>query len=97
MTEALRALDEALAENDVSRVAAVLRHLVNAGGGVETLARNSGLKTPFLRRELAAEEGPRLKTLLALCETLDLRMLIVPKEKKEERRKIEGQNISPRK
>ena len=54
----------------------VLRHLVNAHGGVASVAEAAGIKRESLYRALSPSGNPRLSTLIAVIKAIGLQLTV---------------------
>ena len=69
-------LAQALAEKDSAAFLIALKDVVEAGGGVGTLAGRVGLKRPSLYKILSKNGNPTLATLQEILKPLGLRVSI---------------------
>lgn len=75
---ALESLDD---PNDRGASLLMLRALAEAYGGLGAVARQAGISRESLYRSLSPKGNPTLKTLLAVLNTLGLRLTVVPAKK----------------
>jgi probable addiction module antidote protein len=59
----------------------MLRALAEAYGGVGTIAKEAGISRESLYRSLSPKGNPTLKTLVAVLNTMGLRLSVVPQPK----------------
>ncbi len=71
---AIALLDEALAEGDAGDVAYALRAIVDAQGGIGSLAAATGLNRQGLYRALSHGGNPGLGTALAVIRAVGMRL-----------------------
>lgn len=64
----------------------MLRAVAEAYGGLGAVARQAGISRESLYRTLSPKGNPTLKTLIAILNTLDLRLSVVPAPKAKRRR-----------
>ncbi len=64
----------------------MLRALAEAYGGLGAVAAKAGISRESLYRSLSPKGNPTLKTLIAVLNTMGLRLSIVPQEKKTRKR-----------
>jgi probable addiction module antidote protein len=72
-------LDSVAADGDPAELMVALRHVVNARVGVKKAAQLSELNPKTLYRTLSDEGNPELRSLLALLNTLGLRLSFAAK------------------
>jgi probable addiction module antidote protein len=65
----------------------MLRALAEAYGGVGAVAAQAGISRESLYRSLSPKGNPTLKTLVAVLNTMGLRLSVVPKEQAARKRK----------
>ncbi len=71
-------LGQTLADGDEAAFMIALRDVVEAGGGIGTLARRVGVKRPSLYKILSQKGNPTLSTLRDILKPLGLRVSVVP-------------------
>ena len=76
--EASAYLDAVLESEDTSALLVALRDVVKARGGMNELARASGLSRETLYRTLSEEGNPTLETLVKVLTFTGLRMSVAP-------------------
>lgn len=64
----------------------MLRSLAEAYGGLGAVAAKAGISRESLYRSLSPKGNPTLKTLIAVLNTMGLRLSVVPQEKKTRKR-----------
>ncbi|MGA2570592.1 MAG: putative addiction module antidote protein [Terracidiphilus sp.] len=64
----------------------MLRSLAEAYGGLGAVAAKAGISRESLYRSLSPKGNPTLKTLVAVLNTMGLRLSVVPQEKKAHER-----------
>lgn len=69
-------LAQVLAENDNAAFLIALKDVVEAGGGMGTLASRVGLKRPSLYKILSEKGNPTLETLQEILKPLGLRVSV---------------------
>jgi DNA-binding phage protein len=69
-----------MADGDVADLLIFLRQLVLADGGMNVSAERSGHNETALYRTITAQGNPSMKTFARLLESLNLRMIVVPKD-----------------
>ena len=60
----------------------MLRALAEAYGGIAAVAAKAGISRESLYRSLSPKGNPTLKTLIAVLNTMGLRLTVVPEKKK---------------
>jgi probable addiction module antidote protein len=80
---ALESLDDP-EDRGVSLV--MLRALAEAYGGLGAVAAKAGVSRESLYRSLSPKGNPTLKTLVAVLNTMDLRLSVVPRQKAARKR-----------
>jgi len=87
--EYLRAALESL-DNPDERAGSLLmlRSLAEAYGGLGAVAAKAGISRESLYRSLSPKGNPTLKTLVAVLNTLGLRLSVVPQPKKARKRPV---------
>jgi len=63
-----------------------LRSLAEAYGGLGAIAKQAGISRESLYRSLSPKGNPTLKTLIAVLNTMGLRLSVVPEPKKSRKR-----------
>ena len=71
-------LAQVLAEKDSAAFLIALKDVVEAGGGVGSLAARVGLKRPSLYKILSKDGNPTLETLQEILEPLGMRVSVAP-------------------
>ena len=79
-------LDKILEDGDQGELLIVLRQMTKAFGGVPKVAERAGLNRTQLHRTLSAQGNPEVRSLMAVLETMGLRLGIRPVKKTAERR-----------
>jgi probable addiction module antidote protein len=64
----------------------MLRALAEAYGGLGAVAAKAGISRESLYRSLSPKGNPTLKTLVAVLNTLGLRLSVVPRQKPARKR-----------
>ncbi|MGA2207814.1 MAG: putative addiction module antidote protein, partial [Terracidiphilus sp.] len=64
-----------------------LRSLAEAYGGLGAVAAKAGISRESLYRSLSPKGNPTLKTLVAVLNTMGLRLSVVPQPKKVQRKR----------
>jgi probable addiction module antidote protein len=64
----------------------MLRSLAEAYGGLGAVAAKAGISRESLYRSLSPKGNPTLKTLVAVLNTMGLRLSVVPQQKKAQKR-----------
>lgn len=64
----------------------MLRAFAEAYGGLGAVAAKAGISRESLYRSLSPKGNPTLKTLIAVLNTLGLRLSVVPKQEKAQKR-----------
>jgi probable addiction module antidote protein len=64
----------------------MLRALAEACGGLGAVAAKAGISRESLYRSLSPKGNPTLKTLVAVLNTMDLSLSVVPQQKKTRKR-----------
>jgi len=64
----------------------MLRSIAEAYGGLGAVAAKAGISRESLYRSLSPKGNPTLKTLIAVLNTMDLRLSVVPKPKRARKR-----------
>lgn len=80
---ALEALDD---PNDRGASLLMLRAIAEAYGGLGAVAAKAGISRESLYRSLSPKGNPTLKTLVAVLNTMGLRLSVVPQPKKTRKR-----------
>jgi probable addiction module antidote protein len=80
---ALESLD---APDDRGASLLMLRSIAEAYGGLGAVAAKAGLSRESLYRSLSPKGNPTLKTLIAVLNTMGLRLSVVPQKKKAQKR-----------
>ena len=85
--EYLKAAMESL-ENPNERAGALLafRSIAEAYGGLGAVAKEAGISRESLYRSLSPKGNPTLKTLVAVLDTMDLRLSVVEKRQAKAKR-----------
>lgn len=85
--EYLKAALESLDNPDERGVSLImLRALAEAYGGLGAVAAKAGISRESLYRSLSPKGNPTLKTLVAVLNTLGLRLSVVPRQKPARKR-----------
>ncbi len=79
-------LDNILEDGDQGELLIVLRHMTKAFGGVPKVAERAGLNRTQLYQTLSGQGNPEVRSLMAVLETMGLRLAIRPARKTAERR-----------
>lgn len=72
--------NEIMAEGDFGDLLIFLRQVALAEGGMKVIAERSGLNETALYRTMSAEGNPSIKTFAKLLESLNLRIIVAPKD-----------------
>jgi len=83
------ALEETLADGDWAAFLLALRTAAEARGGIAQLAEKTGLSRQSLYKSLSAKGNPRMETVAAILEALDMKLQIAatkPARKKARKR-----------
>jgi probable addiction module antidote protein len=85
--EYLKAALESLTDPDDRGVGLImLRAFTEAYGGLGAVAAKAGISRESLYRSLSPKGNPTLKTLIAVLNTMGLRLSVVPQQKKTRKR-----------
>lgn len=79
-------LDSILKDGDQGDLLIVLRQMTKAFGGVPKVAERAGLNRTQLYRTLSERGNPEVRSLMAVLETMGLRLAIRPARRVAERR-----------
>lgn len=80
------ALESLQDPNDRGASLLMLRAIAEAYGGLGTVAAKAGISRESLYRSLSPKGNPTLKTLVAVLNTLGLRLSVVPRQKAARKR-----------
>jgi len=72
-------LNDCLLEGEQEEFLIALRHMSKAFGGMQELAKTTGLHEKTLYKTLSEKGNPSLKTLLSLIDVMGLQLNITPK------------------
>jgi len=75
---ALEVINDILEDGDQAELLTVLRHMTQAFGGVQTVARRSQLNPTQIYRTLSPKGNPALSSLTAVLRTMGLRLAVQP-------------------
>jgi len=67
-------IDAALEEDDSKVLLSALRHVINSKGGMQMMARQTGLGRESLYKSLSETGNPKLSTLLLVMKALGLHL-----------------------
>jgi probable addiction module antidote protein len=92
--EYLKGALESLTDPDDCGVGLImLRALAEAYGGLGAVAAKAGISRESLYRSLSPKGNPTLKTLIAVLNTMGLRLSVVPKEQAARKRKLRKRKL----
>ena len=75
---ALEVINDILDDGDQAELLTVLRHLTQAFGGVQVVARHARLNPTQLYRTLSPQGNPALSSLSAILKAMGLRLAVRP-------------------
>lgn len=75
---ALEVINSILEDGDQAELLVVLRHMTQAFGGVQAVARQADLNPTQLYRTLSAQGNPALSSLSAILKAMGLRLAVQP-------------------
>lgn len=75
---ALEVINSILEDGDQAELLVVLRHMTQAFGGVQAVARQADLNPTQLYRTLSAQGNPALSSLSAVLKAMGLRLAVQP-------------------
>ncbi|RPI99460.1 MAG: putative addiction module antidote protein, partial [Deltaproteobacteria bacterium] len=83
--EAAAYLNAAIDEGDRAVFLLALRNVAEAQGGMAALARKAHMNRENLYRMLSSKGNPEIRSILALLNSMQLRLTVEPKEKSEKK------------